>query len=246
MLTRLCLLILLLLAACTSAGTETPEATLQVITIARTPALQPLTEALLVCADTLPDVRLQIVEVPAYALTDRDADLYLRLGEPEPPSAFSAPLAWEQVVLAVHPANPLDELSVEQAAAIFAGQVARWEEVGGEEGEIHPWVALEGEDWVGVFEAGIGLGELISTHAGLAPGPASMLEAVSADELAIGYLPLAWATEAVKIISLDLYVPVLALANAEPDGVSRALLACLQGEVGQNALGEVYIPWEER
>src|SRR3989304_419062 len=96
---RLYLLILLLLTACTYGGTEPPEVTPQVVTIARTPALQPLTEALLICADTLPDVRPQIVEAPAYALTEQDADLFLRLGEPEPPSAFSAPLAWEQVVL---------------------------------------------------------------------------------------------------------------------------------------------------
>lgn len=45
-------------------------------------------------------------------------------------------LAYDGISIVVNPENPINDLSVEQIAAIFTGEVTNWSEVGGDDAEI--------------------------------------------------------------------------------------------------------------
>jgi phosphate transport system substrate-binding protein len=45
-------------------------------------------------------------------------------------------IGWGGIVIIVHPSNPVNELTVEQARRVFAGQYANWGQVGGPDGPI--------------------------------------------------------------------------------------------------------------
>jgi len=91
-------------------------------------------------------------------------------------------------------------------------------------------------------------GRRFSSQAWLAPDAAAMLESIAQDPAAIGALPRAWLTKAVKPVEIDVEMrellsqPVLALAEEEPEGVVRDFLLCLQSPTGQAELAEYYLP----
>jgi len=91
-------------------------------------------------------------------------------------------------------------------------------------------------------------GRRFSSQAWLAPDAAAMLESIAQDPAAIGVLPRAWLSAAVKPVEIDqdlgelLLQPVLALAEEEPGGIVREFLACLQSPTGQAELAEHYLP----
>jgi hypothetical protein len=68
----------------------------------------------------------------------------------------------------------------------------------------------------------------------LAPDPAGMLEAISADPMAMGYIPKSWLSSDVARITIerDLQLafkhPILVLSEAEPAGKIQQYLICLQ------------------
>jgi hypothetical protein len=43
----------------------------------------------------------------------------------------------------------------------------------------------------------------------------------------------------------NLRLPILALANSEPQDGARIVLACMQSPFGQKSLAKFYTPWEE-
>ena len=71
-------------------------------------------------------------------------------------------------------------------------------------------------------------GMLFSSNAQVAPGPAQMLEAVSSDPTAIGYLPQSWVNSSVNALEINIEVPLLVFADVEPEGTLREFVACLQ------------------
>lgn len=45
-------------------------------------------------------------------------------------------LAYDGIAIIVNPQNPIEDLSVEQIAAIYTGEITNWKDVGGSDGEI--------------------------------------------------------------------------------------------------------------
>ncbi len=68
----------------------------------------------------------------------------------------------------------------------------------------------------------------------LAPNPAAMIEAITADPMAVGYIPGSWLAEDIQTISVErelqaaLARPILALTDTEPVGNFLNYLVCLQ------------------
>ncbi len=101
--------------------------------------------------------------------------------------------------------------------------------------EIQPWVDLSSADPQAIFEAGLLNGQKASTRvAYTAPGPAAMREAVAGSPAAIGFLPHRWLDATVKALPVSgldpaaLRRPILAWSQAEPQGMPRTWLLCLQ------------------
>ena len=165
-----------------------------------------------------------------------DVDIYFRLCEPEQLPPFSAPLAWEEIVLITHPNADIGALNQTQLQALFSGSSG---------GDIQVWVPLQGDETRQAFESAILPNGLLTPFAKLAPDPAAMLAAVAADPDAIGYLPKAWLTDDINTFELGLRLPVLALADEELQGPALILVSCLQSETGQAVILEVYSAWAE-
>jgi hypothetical protein len=226
------LLGLFCLIACGAPPDATPVPTPEPVRVAYTPALRPLRDVLTRCIINHPEMALYLVEVsPSRGI--QEADILLRLGYP-PEGGYVAQIGWESIVVIVNGDHPVTSLSAEELSFLFSGRVSRWEDGT----PVHVWIYPEGDDTRQVFDAVILNGLRVTPEAQLAPDPQAMLEAVSGDPLAIGYLPQRWLPGAsISIVRLNqeladsLRQPVLSLSSREPDGAARPLLFCLQASL---------------
>lgn len=59
---------------------------------------------------------------------------------PEEQGVKLIPVAWDALVVAVHPSNPVNEITLEQVKGIFLGKITNWKQLGGPDRAI---VAME-------------------------------------------------------------------------------------------------------
>lgn len=239
-----------LLHACLAPPASTPPPTLHPIQVAITPSLTPMRTALHVCAGAQPEIALILAESPAASLDITVAELALWFGHPPEDSDYAVPLAREEILAVVHPDNPVSAISTASLSAVFSGRIDNWDEVGGKDLGIELWILPEGDEFTQVFQQRILESGPFSTLAHLAPDPAAMGDAIRDDPAAIGFIPGAWVSEAVKPLRLDnkartaIQGPVLALSNQEIEGLTREFVHCLQSGEGHRVLLERYGAWE--
>ncbi|MGH2620281.1 MAG: substrate-binding domain-containing protein [Anaerolineales bacterium] len=184
------------------------------------------------------------VLAPAATLTAVEAgEFELVVSAQEPPAGwFATSLGLEPIVFAVHPSNPVRDLSLAELARVFRGQSVNWSEFGGPDLDIMPVIPLRGDELREALAVDV-LGELrFTTQALLGPSPEATLELVRKTPGAIGVLPLSAAVEGVSLLQVEgvapaageerypLQVEVLGFAPQEPGGVVREWLAWLQAE----------------
>ena len=197
-----------LLASC---STSTPPATPQVVTVYSTSAAQPWLPPLYECAGTRSVISR--VDDPSTA------DIVLRVGEPEFLASFAYQIDTEEILIVTHRQSPLQNLSLEEARALFAG----WGDP-----SVQVWVHAEGEDVQEVFDRSIMDGESVMPSARLAASSQQMSDTLVNDLNAVGILPGHWKAGDTREIFSVATVPVLALTESEPEGPIRELIACLQ------------------
>ena len=115
-------------------------------------------------------------------------------------------LAYDGIAIIVHPDNPVSDLSVEQIAKLYTGEITNWKDVGGNDAEI---VLIGREAASGTrdgFESITGTKgkcqyrqELTSTG--------DVITAVSQNPDAIGYASLASVKDSVKALNVDGVTP---------------------------------------
>jgi len=233
--------LILLLSACGSPDVSTPAPTPEAINVTYPPALQAWADQLANCAADKPQIALYFIQSETLDTTIRANDIMLKLGQstPDNSDSFLSQVGWEQVVVVVNTDNQLSQLSTDEVKIIFSGQLAKWGNGSGQ--PIQVWVSPEGESTRKIFNHVVMLDHSLTTEAMLAPDPAAMLEAISKNIDAIGYLPeslLATVrpsdSSKVKIVQLEssleteLHQPVIAVTQTEPSGLLRSLLVCLQ------------------
>jgi hypothetical protein len=237
------LLLLLILAACSEAPQETPTPTVNLPTIRVdiTPAAQPAAAALNACAEVMSTFDLEVRERFASV---SDGDLLIRLGAPEdspqPEAGFLAQIATEDIRVVLNPNNPISSLTRPELLDLFSGKTTDWRQLDGKAAPVYVWVPLAAEETRKAFESEVMESLPVVPDARLAPDPAAMLEAISADPNTIGYLPAAWETGDLQTTLLGIHMPVLVQADATPTGPAADLVACMQGAIGQLALLDLY------
>ena len=240
------ILLIITLTACGQPTTETPPSTLQMVTVAYTPPLRPVRQALHDCAVSLPEIALVVEETSFPYLLETTADLYLWIGEPPETIKFVYPIASESVVAIVNPDNPIEKLETSALRAIFTGQTRSWDEVGGHDHQIEVWAYPGGDEIQQLIDQVVMNGEAYSSWAWLAPDPEAMQQSIRDNTPAIGFIPQAWLTDQLKVLQLSpelqktLHQPILLLSKNEPHGGVLSLLFCLQNETGQESLTERY------
>lgn len=226
----------LVLSACAAPQLEGPS-----IRIGLSPAAQPAQAAISACVPSVEGLSVSFESVYPSAVAIADYDFYIRLGEPDEATAFVAQLATDEVVAVTNTANEA-QIDRSDLAEIFTGRLSDWEELGSSTGTITLWVGPAGDEVRSAFEANVLLGAPVAGWAKLAANPQALLDQVAADANSIGLLSSAWIDPNANEIGTGVMLPLLAIADAEPSGVARQILACLQSDAGQAALSEHYTP----
>ncbi len=215
------LLNLLLLASCSPAA---PGALPKPFTVQYSAAAQSWLAGLYDCAGETP----VIADQRAAQYFDSSADLAIRLGEPEHSTTPAFEIGIEEIIVIVHPQNPVEELGVVDVRGLFSGRIRNWSQAGGADTPVQVWSYSPGEDIQQIFAASVMRGAAVASLARLAASPDEMAQVIANDAGAVGILPRRWLTEDVQEVYVAATVPVLAIASAELQGAVKDLLACLQ------------------
>jgi phosphate transport system substrate-binding protein len=166
------------------------------------------------------------------------------------------PVALDGLVIVVHPNNPVQDLSLAEVQALFNGRITNWSALGGPDQPVNLVSREPGAGTRAILQQRVLAEQRISINALIQPDDSSLLAAVAADPLAVGYSMMGTAVIGeVKLLSIDGIVPTPAttadqsypltaplyfLSPTEPQGELRAFLAWLQSDVGQGVIGVGY------
>ena len=203
------ILLSLLISAC---ATSTPQPTPEVVSVYSSSFTQPwLTDVYACAAESSAVVRL------SDSVTD--AQVVLRIGEPEFLSSFAYQIDAEEILIVTHRQSPIQNLTREEAQALFMG-------LG--DPSVQVWVYASEAEGQRVFDQLVMNGRGVAASAKVAVTPQQMSDTLVSESNSVGVLPRHWKVGDVREVYSVGMVPVLALTQAEPQGVVKNLLACLQ------------------
>jgi len=154
-------------------------------------------------------------------------------------------VANDGITVVVHPNNTINKLTIKQLSDIYTGQIKNWKELGGPDKKI---VALSRERNSGThvffLEHVVKLGDKKNKNE-FAPGilmmPSSqaIIEEVSANPSALGYVGLGYCTKMQKILAVaknersPYVIPSVSTVTRGTYPISRSLLFYTNGEPGE-------------
>ena len=115
-------------------------------------------------------------------------------------------LAYDGIAVIVNPENTVEDLTVEQIAAIYKGEITNWSEVGGMDAEIVLVGREAGSGTRSGFEEIVGVEDLCRYRQELT-STGDVITAVSQNPGAIGYASLASVKDTVKAIKVGGVAP---------------------------------------
>lgn len=116
---------------------------------------------------------------------------------------WAAPIGQDGIAVIVHPANPINNLSLDQLRAIYQGRLRHWGDLNGQDLDLL-LVSREAQDSTRLeFERLVMGTRPISLAARLVTSEAAMLELVATTPGAIGYVSSAFLNQTVKPIAID-------------------------------------------
>lgn len=111
-------------------------------------------------------------------------------------------LALDGIAVVVNPENPVEDLTLEQIAQIYTGEITNWSEVGGNDAEIVVIGREAGSGTRDGFESITGTGEACQYRQELT-STGDVITTVAQNPDAIGYASLASVEDSVKALSVD-------------------------------------------
>lgn len=187
-----------------------PLAQTEIIPVYATSAAQPWMSELFACANDL-SVTLKV--------TADSPEIYLRLGEPETLLSPAYQIAEEEILIATNRESPVQNLSLEEIQALFAGQGDASVQVWGYGSEADVQIA---------FDQLVMKGRSVTSFASMAADPQEMSDVLNSESNSVGILPKHWVAGSVREVYSAGVVPVLAITKQEPQGVVGQLISCLQ------------------
>jgi len=194
------------------------------------------------------------------AMSSRDIrSTEVEQGKAKGVNPFRIPVAVDALIPIVHPKNPFKNLTIEQLRDIYAGKVTNWKELGGQDANI---VVVSRDTASGTFETWqeIIMGkEKVSARALLQASSGAVVQAVTGNEKAIGYIGFGYLNNKIKQLDVNGIeaTPASALSktwpiarelyvftNGEPkDAIKRLIDFLLDPQKGQKAVAETgFIP----
>ena len=209
---KISLFLFLLFAFSACISTPTDAGTLQVVNIYITSAALPWLTELYDCAANQ-SVTLRLIDSLS------DAAIYIRIGEPDVLMTPAYQIDTEEILIVTHRESPVQNLTIEEARMLFAGQG---------DPSVKVWVYSSDGDIQKAFEQAVMAGRSVSSSANLAVSPGQMSDVLNAESNAVGILPRRWKMGTVRDVYSVGNVPVLAIVKEEPQGIVKELLGCLQ------------------
>jgi len=173
------------------------------------------------------------------------------------PDLWAAPLAQDALVLVVHPNNPLDSLTLDEARRLVQGYIPQWASLGGASEAVR-LLSLEDSSAAHLAIEARLLGQRrISPSAQLVPSLDTLRQIIRQDEAAAAYLLYSQLSPGLKPLALDGVLPnqgsirngsyplaltVYIVGRTEPDGELRQFLGWVQSATGQSALSACCAP----
>jgi phosphate transport system substrate-binding protein len=138
--------------------------------------------------------------------------------------------AIDGVGIIVNPANKVHALSQEQIAAIFAGTVTNWQELGGDDRPINLYTRDEASGTRAVFwKKALKKGQ-IAQKANFVVSNGAMKAAISQDPYGIGYVSVGHINDSVAPVSFNGVEPTLANVQSGQYPIARGLYSNTKGE----------------
>ena len=116
---------------------------------------------------------------------------------------IAVPIAYDAIVIIVHPKNPIRNLTREEIRGVFSGRIRNWSEIGG---RSHPITLVSREEGSGTREAFqhliMGKAE-ISLRALVQDSNGAIRQVIADDPNAIGYISLGLVNDRVNALKID-------------------------------------------
>ncbi|MDF2955355.1 phosphate ABC transporter substrate-binding protein [Candidatus Alkanophaga liquidiphilum] len=176
------------------------------------------------------------------------------------PNLNLIPVAADGIAIIAHPNNPIENLTLEQIARIFSGEIKNWRELGWEDAEIHVVTREYGSGTRATFEEHVlkPFGVEMSAAALTKPSNGDVRATVSTDRHAIGYLSIGYVDASIKAIKVNGVEPshenvmsgeypisrkLYLITKGEPDPLESEFIEFVLGPEGQEVFGMWgYIP----
>ena len=158
----------------------------------------------------------------------------------------------------VHPSNPVANLTIEQLSLIYQGKIRNWKEVGGKDLQI---VVVSRDTSSGTYESWqekILHKEKVSPRAQLQASSGAVVQAVSKNRYAVGYIGIGYLNKSVKALTVNGVVandvnalkgsypiarPLYYYTNGQPKGVVAEYVKFVTGPEGQKIVKkEGFVP----
>jgi phosphate transport system substrate-binding protein len=112
-------------------------------------------------------------------------------------------IAYDSIIPIVHPSNPVKNLTLEQLKAIYMGTIKNWKEVGGPNLQIVIVSRDTSSGTYEVWEQKVMKKERVYAGALLQASSGAIVQAVSKNRYAIGYIGLGYINKSVKPVTVN-------------------------------------------
>ncbi|QXM05832.1 phosphate ABC transporter substrate-binding protein [Crassaminicella indica] len=248
-----CMLVIVMLAGCTSNGEpvqeKTGENTLSgKIVIAGSTSVQPLSEELAaVFMEKYPEVAVEVQgggsSVGVKSAVDKIADIGAASREiKESEKEFGLTeyvIAKDGIAVVVNPFNEVEDLTLEQIKKIFTGEITNWKEVGGKDQAITVVSREEGSGTRGAFveitkvqkkDAEGKKVDKTTVNALVQPSTGAVKQTVANTPAAIGYISMGAVDDTVKPVKVEGVEATEENAKAGTYKITRPFLYLTKGD----------------
>lgn len=172
-------------------------------------------------------------------IKDREVEDLATLGNLKSGSAEQV-IAIDGVAVILHPGNPIRQLTTEQLARVFSGDIRNWQELGGKDGEIHLYARDEQSGTFETFKELVLLKyrKVLSSSAKRFESSERLSDEVSQDRGAIGFIGLPYVRNSKPVAVADgdarPMLPTVSLIATEDYPLSRRLYLYLPDHAHQS------------
>jgi phosphate transport system substrate-binding protein len=163
------------------------------------------------------------------------------------------PVGQRGVAVIVHPDNPVQNLTLAQLQAVFAGRIDNWSALGGEDIPLTVVAPYEASADSALMQQLVLGNSRLTRTARLAATGRGMIDMVSAEVGAVGFISTAYLAETVRAVAVEgvlptpaalsdgqypIRAPVVFVGPSEPgDDAYRDFFVWVQSEAGQQTVG---------